>query len=184
MKVLYIQTSPNVDGLTCKLAEAVLEGAKCGGADTELVHLNMLNIEPCKAHGRGWGTCLSEGKCTIDDDFQSLREKVNQADVFVFVTPVYFGDLSESAKRFLDRWRRCEAFSRESSPLRGKPAIGISAAGGSGGGAVKALLNLESYLAWLQFNIFDLVSVTQKTKSCKLEMLKTAGKTVVKCKEE
>jgi len=65
----------------------------------------------------------------IEDDFQNLREKINQADALVFSTPVYYGDLSESAKRFLDRWRRCESVNRETSPLRGKLAIGIAAAG-------------------------------------------------------
>ena len=66
----------------------------------------------------------------IDDDFQNLREKINRADALVFSTPVYFGDLSESAKRLFDRWRRCELVNRETSPLRGIPAIGIAAAGG------------------------------------------------------
>jgi len=114
-KVIAVQSSPNEDGLTCLLARAVLEGA-----ETELIHLNKLNIESCKAHNRGWGTCRSEGKCMVEDDFQNLREKINQADAFVFSTPVYFGDISESAKRFFDRWRRCEIYMRETSPLRGK----------------------------------------------------------------
>ncbi len=54
--------------------------------------------------------------------------------------------------------------------------IGIAAAGGSGGGAVNALRNLETYLRWLQFTIFDLVTVTQRSKKHKLDMLKVAGK--------
>lgn len=57
MKVIGIQSSPNPDGLTCQLVKAVLEGAESRGAETELVHLNKLNIESCKAHNRGWGTC-------------------------------------------------------------------------------------------------------------------------------
>jgi len=175
-KVIAVQSSPNEDGLTCLLARAVLEGAESEGAETELIHLNKLNIESCKAHNRGWGTCRSEGKCMIEDDFQNLREKINQADAFVFSTPVYFGDISESAKRFFDRWRRCEIYMREASPLRGKLAIGIAAAGGSGGGAVNALCNLEIYLRWLQFVIFDLVPVTRMSKEHKLDMLKAAGK--------
>ena len=129
MKVIGIQSSPNLDGLTCELAQAVLEGAASAGAETELVYLNRLNVESCKAHDRGWGTCHTKGKCMIEDDFQNLREKINQADALVFSTPVYYGDLSESAKRFLDRWRRCESVNRETSPLRGKLAIGIAAAG-------------------------------------------------------
>jgi len=180
MKVVCIQSSPNSDGLTCQSAQAVLGGAKGEGAEAELIHLNKLRIESCRAHDNGWGTCRKEGRCTIDDDFQDLREKIERADALVFSTPVYFGDLSESAKRFLDRWRRCELVNRETSPLRGKPAIGIAAAGGSGGGAVSALLNLEDYLSWLQFNIFDLVNVTRKSRGHKLEMLKAAGKRMAK----
>ena len=176
MRIIAVQSSPNEDGLTCLLAMAVLEGAESAGAETELIHLNKLNIESCKAHNRGWGTCRSEGKCMIKDDFQNLREKINQADALVFSTPVYFGDLSESAKRFLDRWRRCETYNREASPLRGKPAIGIAAAGGSGGGAVNALHNLETYLRRLQFTIFDLVPVTRMSKDHKLDMLRSAGR--------
>jgi len=60
----------------------------------------------------------------INDDFQSLREKINGADALVFSTPVYFGDISESAKSFLDRWRRCETSKHEASPLKGKRIIG------------------------------------------------------------
>ena len=178
MRIVAIQSSPNIDGLTGQLAKAVLEGAESEGAETEIVHLNKLKIDSCIAHDRGWGTCHSEGKCVIQDDFQNLREKINQADALVFSTPVYFGDLSESAKRFFDRWRRCETYNHEDSPLRGKPVIGITAAGGPGRGAVNALHNLEIYLRWLQFTIFDLVPVTRISKEHKLDMLKVAGKRV------
>lgn len=183
MKVVGIQSSPNEDGLTCQLAQAALEGARSEGAEIQLIHLNKLNIQSCKAHDRGWGTCRSEGKCMIKDDFQDLREKINEADALVFSTPVYFGDLSESAKRLLDRWRRCETFNREASLLRGKPVIGIAAAGGSGGGAVNALRNLETYLRWLQFTIFDLIPVTRMSRKHKLEMLKATGKRIVTNRE-
>ena len=176
MKVIGIQSSPNTDGLTCQLAKAALKGAESGGSEIELVHLNKLRIESCKAHDRGWGNCRTEGRCIIEDDFQDLRERISEADALVFSTPVYFGDISESAKRFLDRWRRCEIFNRQASPLIGKPVIGIAAAGGSGGGAVNALHNLETYLRRLQFAIFDLVTATQKSRRHKLDMLEVAGK--------
>ena len=110
----------------------------------------------------------------IKDDFQKLRSMINDADAMVFSTPVYFGYISESAKNFLDRWRRCER-SNPDSPLIDKLAIGIAAAGGSGGGAVNALHNLETYLRRLQFTVFDLVPVTQKSKKHKLDMLRVVG---------
>ena len=181
MKIIGVQSSPNSDGLTCMLTKAVLDGAESKGVETVLVHLNQLDIRSCKAHNldsRGWGTCRTKGTCVIKDDFQKLRRMINEADALVFCTPVYFGDISESAKCFLDRWRRCERTSQD-SPLIGKPVIGIASAGGSGGGAVNALHNLEVYLRRLKFTIFDLVPVTQKSKTHKLDMLQVAGQRLV-----
>jgi multimeric flavodoxin WrbA len=88
---------------------------------------------------------------------------------------VYFGDLSESAKIFLDRLRRCEAFS-ELGTFSGKKVMGIASAGGSGRGAVRALLHLEDYLRRLGFDIFDLVPVTRLSKEHKMKMLEDAGR--------
>ena len=142
--------------------------------DTVLVTSGNTKCEAHNLDGRGWGTCRMKGTCMINDDFQKLRDMVNDADALVFSTPVYFGDISESAKNFLDRWRRCERDNAD-SPLIGKPAIGIAAAGGRGGGSVNALHNLETYLRRLQFTMFDLVPVTQKSKKHKLDMLRVAG---------
>jgi len=174
MKVLAIQSSPNLDGLTSKTAQAVLRGARVAGAETELVQLNQLNLRPCIACEGGWGQCRHEGTCILEDDFQALRDKINGADALVFATPVYWHDLSESAKIFLDRLRRCEVYG-DFKNFNGKKAFGIASAGGSGSGAVKALLNLEDYLRRIGFEIFDLVTVTQKSKIHKLEMLEKAG---------
>jgi multimeric flavodoxin WrbA len=179
MKILGIQSSPNIDGLTAQLAQAVLEGAQNEAEKITLIHLNQLKIEACRAcnlNGRGWGICRSEGQCTIKDEFQDLREKIHQADGLVFATPVYFGDISESAKCFLDRWRRCEREAPNQDRLKGKLVVGIAAAGGGGGGAINALRNLETYLRWFNFIIFDLVPATKRSKKHQIEMLKAAGK--------
>ena len=180
MKIIGIQSSPNIDGLTSRLAKAVLCGAESAGAEIELVHLNKVDVGSCLACEQGWGTCRTDGTCSQKDDFQSLRDKINSADALVFSTPVYFGGLSESAKRLLDRWRRCEIRDRENSPLRGMRTIAIAAAGGSGGGAVTALRDLEAYLRWLQFSISDLVTVTRRNAEYKLKMLETAGASMAK----
>ena len=174
MKCLAIQTSPNTDGLTAILAQNVLNGFKSGGGDVELIHLNHMDIKPCKACERGWGTCRG-GNCILVDDFQDIREKIGEADALVFVTPVYFGDLSESARRFLDRLRRTEAFSGFNT-CRGTRVIGIAAAGGSGNGAAGALYILENYLKRIGFEVVDLVTVTKFSKDHKFLMLEQAGK--------
>ncbi len=181
MKILFIQSSPNEDGLTAKTAKAVMEGASAAGASVELVNLNEVIVKPCMACDGGWGKCRREGTCVIDDEFQSLRERIHAADTLVFATPVYWGDLSESAKLFLDRLRRCEV-KGEFKALNGKFALGIASAGGTGNGCVKALLHLEDYLRRVGFNIFDLVTVTQVSKGHKIEMLGKAGARLAKAK--
>ncbi len=120
------------------------------------------------------GNAGVRGRASYEDNFQALRDKINDADALVFATPVYWHDLSESAKIFLDRLRRCEVYG-DFKNFNGKKAFGIASAGGSGSGAVKALLNLEDYLRRVGFEIFDLVTVTQKSKAHKLEMLEKAG---------
>ena len=177
MKCLAIQTSPNTDGLTANLAQNVLDSFNAEGGDVELLHLNHMDIKPCKTCERGWGSCRS-GNCILVDDFQHIREKIGEADALVFITPVYFGDLSESAKRFLDRLRRTEAFSGYNT-CHGTRVIGIAAAGGSGNGAARTLFNLEYYLKRIGFEIVDLVTVTKYSKDHKYQMLEQAGKRLV-----
>jgi multimeric flavodoxin WrbA len=177
MKCLAIQSSPNLNGLTSSLAQSVLNGVKAEGGFTELIHLNKLNIKSCIACDNGWGLCREKNLCVQEDDLEALRKKIIEADVIVFATPVYWHDLSESAKRLLDRLRRCESFAFKT--FNGKKIIGIASAGGSGRGAVRALFNLEEYLRRLGFEIFDLVSVTRFSKDHKMSMLEEAGKRLV-----
>jgi multimeric flavodoxin WrbA len=179
MKVIAVQSSPNLGGLTSSLAQAALSGVKTMGGETELIHLNRLDIKPCIACESGWGKCREEGVCILEDDFQSLREKTAKSDSLIFATPVYWHDLSESAKIFLDRLRRCER-AADFKTFAGKKAIGIASAGGSGRGAVRALYNLEDYLRTLGFDILDLVPVTRFSKDHMLEMLEKAGRRLAK----
>jgi multimeric flavodoxin WrbA len=178
MTCIAIQSSPNLNGLTSNLAQAVLKGAEAAGDATELIQLNHLDLKSCIACNNGWGECRTKGTCILEDDFDTLVTKLVTADTIVFVTPVYWHDISESAKRFLDRLRRCETF-RSFTTFSGKKAIGITSAGGSGRGAARALYNLEDYLRRLGFEIFDLVSVTRFSKDHKLNMLQEAGRRLV-----
>lgn len=185
MKCLAIQSSPNLNGSTASLAQAVLRGVKAEGGTTELIHLNKFNIKTCTSCTDGWGMCPSikersreKNICLLEDDFEALRKKIIEADAVVFATPVYWHDLSESAKIFLDRLRRCESF--DFKTFTGKKIIGITSACGSGRGAVRALYLLEEYLSRLGFEIFDLVSVTRFSRDYKLDMLVEAGKHLVR----
>ncbi|MGQ9732617.1 MAG: flavodoxin family protein [Candidatus Zipacnadales bacterium] len=179
VKILAIQTSPNEDGLTANMAQAALKGAAGVGAETELIHLRKRDIKACLACEQGWGLCRKENRCIIEDEFQSLREQMGIADGLIISTPVYFGEISEVAKSFLDRLRRCEFTLGEDSPIHGTPAIGISAAGGSGGGVVTALEMLERYLRVIGIFPFDLLTVTRWSRDHKLDTAEAAGRRLI-----
>ena len=120
MHVLVFSSSPNTDGLTAACAAAAIEGCRSGGAGAEEVRLNDLDIGSCRACDRGWGTCGEKHYCQVEDGFQAVHSRTKEADAYVFVNPVYFGEMSESMKRFVDRLRRCEAGLQEKSRLAGK----------------------------------------------------------------
>jgi len=174
MKCIAIQSSPNTDGLTASSAQAVLDGFIAEGGEVELLHLNQMDIRPCLACEEGWGKCRN-GDCIQEDDLDLIRGKIAEADVLVFATPVYWHDLSESAKRFLDRLRRTETFSGRDTCV-GTRVIGVAAAGGSGNGAARALYNLEDYLKRVGLEIVDLVTLTRFSRDHKIPMLEHAGR--------
>jgi multimeric flavodoxin WrbA len=146
MDVIVLSSSPNKEGLTAACASAAVEGVTLAGGHAEEVRLNDLQIGLCQACEDGWGTCRPDHECQVEDDFQALHARVRQADGYVLVTPVYWHEMSESAKAFADRLRRCEASRGEESGLFGKPVIAVAAAGGSGNGTITCLLIMERWI--------------------------------------
>jgi len=111
-------------------------GLSSAGASIERVLLPTMRIERCRqCDDDGWGVCRHGERCVIDDDLGSLIDKIASADMAVFATPVYWSELSESLRAFLDRARRIAFHAREKSPLKGKRAFGICVAGRGGGGS-------------------------------------------------
>jgi multimeric flavodoxin WrbA len=179
LNVIVISSSPNKDGLTAACAAAAVEGAQLAGGQAEEVRVNDLQIDMCQACDNGWGTCLKQHKCQVKDDFQALHARVLQADAYVIVTPVYWGEMSESAKAFADRLRRCEATRGDESGLSGKPAIAVAAAGGSGNGTVTCLLSMERWLQHIEARVFDLIPVKRWTREHKLAAIREAARAMV-----
>ncbi len=178
MKVMIVTSSPNLEGLTAACGNMAKAGAEAVGAEAVIVNLNRLKIGHCKACGNGWGPCRSKHECQVQDDFQSVHASMADMDAFIIITPVYWGDMSESAKAFSDRMRRCEAL-KEKSFLEGKPVIAVAAAGGTGNGVISTLTNLERLLMQVRANKFDLIGITQKNREYKLDTIHEATRAMV-----
>lgn len=179
MKVMILTSSPNKEGLTAACGNAAMLGAEEAGVETVLVNLNELAVGHCQACGNGWGPCLNVHRCQVEDDFQRLHNSMEEIDAFVFVTPVYWGEMSESAKAFFDRVRRCEAWKKDKTYLEDKPVIAVAAAGGSGNGAISCLASMERMLMHVKAERFDFISITRKSKTFKLDTIKASTKEMV-----
>ena len=175
MRVLVIHSSPNLDGLTAACARAALEGVGGAGGQAEVVRLNDLDIGLCQACDNGWGMCRSEHRCIQEDDFAALQGRFAAAEGYVLVTPVYYGDLSETMKAFTDRLRRCEATKGEASSANGKPVLAIAAAGGGGGGAITCLHSMDRWVQHVRAERFDTIPVTRRNRAYKLEAIREAA---------
>jgi multimeric flavodoxin WrbA len=180
VKVVVVSASPNTDGLTAACAKAAVQGVREAGGQAEEVRLNDLDVGKCSACDNGWGPCRSQHECQVVDDFQALHLRLAQSDGYVLVTPVYWWEMSESAKAFTDRLRRCEATAGEASKLSGKPVIAVAAAGGSGNGTVTCLLSMENWIKHVRARPFDLVPVTRWTRPYKLEAIRQAAQAMVR----
>jgi multimeric flavodoxin WrbA len=175
MHILVLTSSPNFDGLTAACAAAALEGIRQAGASAEEVRLNDLNIGHCEACGEGWGPCQTLHSCQALDDFQTLHLRALQAGGLALITPVYWGEMSESAKAFTDRLRRCEASAGRESRLAGKPVLAVAAAGGSGNGTVTCLASMERWTQHVQARVFDLIAINRWSREYKLEAIRAAA---------
>jgi multimeric flavodoxin WrbA len=181
MNILIISSSPNKDGLTAACAAAALEGIQAAGGAVTVIRLNDLKVGLCQACNNGWGTCQPEHRCQVEDDFQALHARVALADALVLVTPVYWGEMSESAKAFTDRLRRCEATRpRGESSLFNKPVFAMAAAGGSGGGMITCLASMERWIQHVTARVYDLIPVNRWSRVYKLTAIREAAKTMVR----
>jgi len=167
--LLIVSASPNAAGLTAACVEAATQGSATVGS----AHLDLckLRIERCQQCENGWGRCRREHRCIIEDDLPRLQQALAGADGLIIVSPVYYGELAESAKCAFDRLRRCEATRGEQSVLNGMPVICIAAAGGSGGGITNCLTEMERLVQHLRGQIADLIGVTQRNRGYKLDTI-------------
>lgn len=98
-KVIVISTSLRVGSNSDMLADKFTEGALHAGHDVEKLSLAGKNISFC----RGCLAYQKLGRCVIDDDANGIMQKVLNADVVVWATPIYYYEMSGQMKVMIDR---------------------------------------------------------------------------------
>ena len=175
MKILVLSGNPKTQGLCQSVVEEVKSGAVEGGAEIEELRLSDCHIERCHVCGDGWGTCRSTRACAFGyDGFDEVSAVVEAADALILVTPVYWGEVSESLKAFVDRFRRCQ-FGSEGA-LSGKQVLLIASAGGTGNGILTCMEQLDRFCRHTGAVIFDYVGVNRWNADYKRMTARAAAK--------
>lgn len=99
-KVVIISSTPRVNGNSHVLSEEFKKGAEEAGNEVTLISLRENKINFCI----GCYFCQSNGKCFQNDGMNEILEKILEADVLVFATPIYFYDVCGQLKAFIDRF--------------------------------------------------------------------------------
>ncbi|OPY50989.1 MAG: Iron-sulfur flavoprotein [Methanosaeta sp. PtaU1.Bin112] len=121
MKVLTVLASPRKGGNTEILVDEMLKGAQQKGHITEKVHLYDCEILPC-LDCRGCKRASSGYTCSLSDGMREIYARLEEADIIIFATPVYWYGPTAKMKLLIDRLRPYIA----SRKLAGKKGLVIS----------------------------------------------------------
>lgn len=101
MNIIMIMGSPHRDGTSACLVDNFIEGALSKGHVIKKMETAFLDIHPCI----GCEFCRSHNdQCVFKDDMGNWIDQILQADLLVFVTPLYYFGMSAQIKSVIDRF--------------------------------------------------------------------------------
>ncbi|MFZ3045015.1 MAG: flavodoxin family protein [Desulfatirhabdiaceae bacterium] len=97
--IVAIYGSPRRKGNTSTLLRHAVMGAVDAGADVDEIVLRDFKMSPClEIYG-----CKKTGKCVIQDDFQSVCDRILAAKGVILASPIFFYTVSAHTKILMDR---------------------------------------------------------------------------------
>jgi multimeric flavodoxin WrbA len=115
-----IYSSPRKGGNSDVLLDAALSGSEEAGAQVSRFYLRDMKFIPCQ----NCGYCSKTGVCRFaSDDMGPVYEALDNSDIVVLASPIYFCSLCAQAKAMIDRcqpyWaRKYELKNTEPKPGR------------------------------------------------------------------
>lgn len=99
MKIVILESSPNRKGASNTLADAFIRGAKEAGHEIHLMDVAHMNFSPCTGCYQGHDS----RKCLLKDEFEQVENVLENTDMIVYVTPVYYYLMTSPMKAAVDR---------------------------------------------------------------------------------
>lgn len=100
MRIVVLEGSPNKHGSSNMMADEFIKGARETGNEVTVVDAAHADINPCT----GCVFCGYEGPCVQKDGMEQIRKLILDADMIVFVTPLYYYGMSAQLKTLIDRF--------------------------------------------------------------------------------
>jgi multimeric flavodoxin WrbA len=166
--ILVLTGSPRINGNTDKLADAFIAGAQQTGHTTVKFTTADKQIKGCI----DCQTCFSKGSaCSIPDDFAELAPLLEQADMVVFATPLYWFTFSTQMKAAIDKFY---SFYVGNRPLKVKECALLVCGGGTDlytyDGIIKSYKLIAEFLNWQDSGVIVVPGLHDKD-----EILNTDG---------
>jgi multimeric flavodoxin WrbA len=100
MKIVTLLGSPRPNKNSATIAGRFTDTAAQLGAETRTFELNRLTYRGCQ----GCYACKkSHDQCVLQDDLTQVLAAVQEADLLVLASPVYYGEVTAQLKGFIDR---------------------------------------------------------------------------------
>ena len=160
--ILIITGSPRKKGNSEMLAEAFARGARSNGHTVAVFEAATKNINGCKA----CGACWSKGRaCFFTDGFTDLEPLLEQADVVVFASPLYWFSFSTQIKAAIDKMNAYDS-ERALRPLKvTESALLVCGAGENSNifdGIIATYKSMLEYMHWKNMGIIAVPGVQEK----------------------
>ena len=102
MNVLVLNGSPRPQGDTAGMVSAFKAAAESAGHQVTVYSVCRMNIHGCLAceycHGKGRGACIQK------DDMQQIAAALQETDMLVLASPIYYHNISGQLKCVIDRF--------------------------------------------------------------------------------
>ncbi len=179
-KILVLTGSPRKGGNTDKLADAFAAGAGQSGHIIVRYGTAGKNIKGCM----DCRTCFKNGAaCSVPDDFNELAPLLEQADMVVFATPMYWFSFPVQLKAAIDKFY---AYDTSKRPLKIKECVLLVSGGVKDEtkfeGIVKSYKLIAEFLGWQDRGVVIVTGLHDKDDILKtdgLERAESLGKSIV-----
>lgn len=88
MKILVLNGSPRPNGNTAAMVAAFADGARGSGHEVNIINVCQKKIAGCLACG--YCHTKGNGKCIQNDDMQEVYPVLEEAEMIVLASPVYY----------------------------------------------------------------------------------------------